>query len=57
MKRCELIKKLEAKGWYLERHGANHDVYTDGLHFEIVPRHPDIKEMLAKAIIKKWNLV
>lgn len=56
MKRRELIKKLEAKGWYLKRHGADHDIYTDGVHREVIPRHPDIKENLAKGIIKKWKL-
>ena len=28
MKRRELIKRLEDKGWYLKRHGAEHDIYT-----------------------------
>ena len=57
MKRRELIKLLEANGWHLERHGGRHDVYTDGVNFEIIPRHPDINELLAKAIIKKWRLM
>lgn len=57
MKRRELIKLLEANGWHLERHGGRHDVYTDGVHFEIIPRHPDINELLAKVIIKKWRLM
>lgn len=56
MKRRILIKKLEAKGWYLKRSGSNHDIYTDGIHSEPIPRHPDINEKLAKAIIKKWGL-
>lgn len=56
MKRRELINKLTRKGWYLKRNGASHDIYTDGTHIEIIPRHPNINEMLAKSIIKKWNL-
>lgn len=56
MKRRVLIKKLEDSGWYLLRNGSNHDVYTDGVHKEEVPRHREINEYLARAIIKKWNL-
>ena len=56
MKRRELILKFTRKGWYLKRHGASHDIFTDGVHTEIIPRHPDIKENLAKALIKKWDL-
>ncbi len=56
MKRRELIKKLEAKGFTLSRHGGNHDVYKRGTDEESVPRHNEINEMLAKKIIKKWDL-
>jgi predicted RNA binding protein YcfA (HicA-like mRNA interferase family) len=56
MKRRDLIKKLEANGWYLERNGANHDIYTNGKDAEPIPRHSEIKENMAKAIIKKWGL-
>lgn len=28
MKQRELVKKLEAAGFTLERHGGNHDVYV-----------------------------
>ena len=24
-------------GWYLKRNGGRHDVYTDGIHTEIIP--------------------
>lgn len=56
MKRRELIKILESNGWYIKRHGANHDLYTDGNRTEPIPRHPDINERLAKYIIKKLGL-
>ncbi|MDB2122155.1 type II toxin-antitoxin system HicA family toxin [Clostridium paraputrificum] len=56
MKRRELIKKLEKNGWYLLRNGGNHDIYTDGVRKEPIPRHPDINERLAKSIIKKLGL-
>jgi predicted RNA binding protein YcfA (HicA-like mRNA interferase family) len=56
MKRRILIKLLEKNGWYLERHGTNHDIYTDGVNSEPIPRHPDINERLARSIIKKLGL-
>ncbi len=56
MKGKDLIKKLENKGWYLLRSGANHDIYTNGKEIEPIPRHREIKENLAKAIIRKREL-
>ena len=56
MKRRDLIKLLERNGWYLARNGANHDIYTDGTRCEPIPRHSEIKEQLAKGIIKKLGL-
>lgn len=56
MKRKELIKKLVTNGFVFVRHGGSHDVYRRGDDEEQVPRHSEINEYLAKAIIKKWNL-
>jgi len=56
LKRKDLIKKLESNGWYLIRNGANHDVYSNGKETEMIPRHNEIKELLAKAIIKRQGL-
>lgn len=56
MKRKDLIKRLEAKGYYLKRSGGNHDLYSNGQHSEPIPRHSEINEMLAKAIIRKLGL-
>ena len=56
MKRRELIKKLEKAGFVFSRHGGNHDVYTRGDDEEMIPRHKEINEMLAKGMIRKWNL-
>lgn len=56
MKQRELIKKLEKAGFIFERHGGNHDVYTRGKEKEEIPRHNEIDERLAKAIIKRRNL-
>jgi mRNA interferase HicA len=56
MKRRDLIKLLEKNGWEFRRCGGNHDVYTKGKEAEAIPRHAEINENLAKAIIKRRNL-
>lgn len=55
-KRTDLIKLLEKNGWYLKRNGGGHDIYTNGTKNETIPRHKEIKENLAKAIIKRQGL-
>lgn len=57
MKRRDLIKKLESAGFEFERHGSNHDVYRRKSDLEEVPRHNEINEKLAKAILRKWGLL
>ncbi len=56
MKRKDLINLLNKNGWHLKRFGNNHDIYTNGKSIEPIPRHSEINERLAKAIIKKLNL-
>lgn len=56
MKRKELIKMLERNGWKKAREGGNHTVYIKGEEMEAVPRHNEIAENLAKAIIKRRGL-
>lgn len=56
MKQRDLIKLLKANGWYCLRSGANHEIYTNGKSMEAIPRHSEIKENLAKAIIKRQGL-
>ena len=56
MKYRDLVKMLRKAGFILERHGGDHDVYRRGKDVESVPRHKEINEMLAKHIIRKWNL-
>ncbi|MGH8489606.1 MAG: type II toxin-antitoxin system HicA family toxin [Gammaproteobacteria bacterium] len=54
MKRIDLIKKIENMGCMLIRHGGKHDWYQNPrTHIsQPVPRHREIKEALAKHIIK-----
>lgn len=56
MKRRDLIKLLERNGRYLKRNGGNHDIYTNGVDNEPISRQSEIKEDLAKAIIKRRGL-
>ena len=56
MKRKDLIRKLEKNGWWKIREGANHHIYTNGTKIEPIPRHNEINELLAKAIIKRQGL-
>ena len=55
MKRRELERRLRDLGWVLQRHGGKHDVWnnSDGSVTEYVPRHAEINEMLARAILKR----
>ena len=55
MKRRELERRLRDLGWVLQRHGGKHDVWTssDKAFTEYVPRHAEINEMLARAILKR----
>lgn len=54
MKRRELIRRLEELGCVLNRHGAKHDFYQNPATKVVqpVPRHVEIKDPLAKHIIK-----
>ena len=54
MKRRRLEKKPRSLGWRLLRHGGKHDVWTnaDQTKTEYVPRHADINERLARAILR-----
>ncbi len=56
MKRKDLVELLERNGWWLKRHGGDHDIYVNGKDREVVPRHKEIAENLAKAIIRRRGL-
>lgn len=57
MKRNDLIKKLEDSGFVFDRHGGNHDIYVKENKKETIPRHKEIDERLAKAILKRNGLL
>ncbi|WP_037372705.1 type II toxin-antitoxin system HicA family toxin [Anaerovorax odorimutans] len=55
MRQRELIKKLEEIGFSFYKHGSNHDIYIRGKDKEVIPRHKEVNEKLAKAILRKWD--
>ncbi len=57
MKRKELEKRLRKAGCYLKREGSSHSLWINpktGI-VEAIPRHPDVKELLAKKILKNLD--
>lgn len=56
MKQRELIKKLQSVGFEFQRQGGNHDIYRRGDDEEQIPRHKEVNERLARAILRKWGL-
>ena len=57
MKRRELERRLRSLGWRFVRHGGKHDVWSDGEREETVPRHTEINEKLAAAILVRAKKV
>ena len=57
MKRTELIRQLTMLGAVFVRHGSNHDIYAQPKNgnTEPVPRHNEIKEFIAKKILKNLS--
>jgi mRNA interferase HicA len=53
VKRRELEQKLKQLGWSLFRHGGRHDIWRSGERELAVPRHREINEYTAKAILKE----
>ena len=57
MKRADLIRRLEASGCVLVRHGGKDDWYRSpksGMS-QPIPRHKEVNEILAKHILKKLS--
>jgi hypothetical protein len=57
MKRRDLERKLRIAGCYLKREGAAHSLWINPKNgsIEAIPRHTDIKEPLAKKILKNLS--
>jgi len=57
MKRRDLERKLRLAGCYLKREGGSHSLWVNPKSgvMEAVPRHKEIKEPLARKILKNMN--
>ncbi len=57
MKRRDLIRTLERQGAVFIRHGGKHDWYQNPATkvCQPVPRHTEIKEYLARSIIRQLS--
>ena len=57
MKRVELIQQLTHMGCVFIRHGGKHDWYQNPRTkmCQPIPRHREIKEYLARSVIKKLS--
>jgi mRNA interferase HicA len=53
MKKTDVIRALKQAGWWLDRQGGSHEVWTDGNKTVTVPRHREINEFTARAIIRE----
>ncbi len=53
MKKKDIERQLEQWG-YIQGHGGKHDIWINDVGLQIqVPRHTEIKEGTARAILKK----
>ena len=53
VKKRDLENALRRIGWTFLRHGKRHDIWTDGEREEAIPRHNEINEKLAIAILRR----
>lgn len=52
MKKRDLEKFLKEMGFWLLREGGNHEIWTNGVATIPIPRHKEVNESLAKAIMR-----
>ena len=52
---AKIRRRLEKDGWYLDRHGAGHDIYRHPKIEGIVtlPRHTQVSPLVARSIARK----
>jgi len=53
VKRRELVKYLEANGFYLLREGSKHSIYTNGIKMIPVKRHRSLDRITANELCKQ----
>jgi mRNA interferase HicA len=53
VKRRDLETRLRALGWNFQRHGGSHDIWGRETRSLAVPRHNEIIENTARAILRE----
>ena len=53
MKRRDLERARSQLGWTFLCHGGKHDVWTNGKREEAIPRHTEMHDKLAQAILRR----
>jgi predicted RNA binding protein YcfA (HicA-like mRNA interferase family) len=56
VKRKELVKYLEANGFYLVREGSRHSIYTNGAKMIPIKRHRSLDRITANELCKQAGL-
>ncbi len=59
MKLSDLLRHLRRNGCQLLRHGRSHDLWTNPEtgEFEAIPRHTEIKNLLADQICRRLSIL
>ena len=52
MKRRDLLQRLADLGWRFDRQGGAHEIWRKGERTIAVPRHVEINEHTARAILR-----
>ncbi|MCF7975861.1 MAG: type II toxin-antitoxin system HicA family toxin [Phycisphaerae bacterium] len=52
MKKLALIKQMTQLGWWKYDEGSSHEKWTNGHIKTTIPRHREINELTARAILK-----
>ncbi|HAT09018.1 MAG TPA: toxin-antitoxin system, toxin component, HicA family protein [Planctomycetes bacterium] len=52
MKRRDLLARLAELGWRFDRQGGAHEIWRKGERSMAVPRHTEINEHTARAILR-----
>lgn len=53
MKRRDLLHRLVELGWSFDRQGGAHEIWRKGERTMPIPRHTEINENTARAILRK----
>lgn len=56
VKRIDLVRYFEEKGFYLLREGANHSIYTNGTKVIPIKRHKQLDRITANELCKQAGL-